>query len=60
MRQEDITLAAMAEALGKSADYRVLRRLVPRPPFVPGAGQTAKTGVLLDVETTGLDQRTDE
>jgi len=30
MLENDLTLAAMAEALAKSADYRVLRRLVPR------------------------------
>ena len=30
---EDINLAAMAETLGKSPDYRVLRRLVPRTEF---------------------------
>jgi DNA polymerase-3 subunit epsilon len=60
MRQEDNSFAALAEALSKSADYRVLRRLVPRPPFTPSVGQAVKTGVLLDVETTGLDQRTDE
>ena len=50
----------MAEALAKSADYRVLRRLVPRKTFAPSIGQSTKTGILLDVETTGLDQRKDE
>jgi hypothetical protein len=30
MLENDQTLAAMAEALGRSDDYRVLRRLVPR------------------------------
>nr|WP_244431005.1 3'-5' exonuclease [Bradyrhizobium liaoningense] len=50
----------MADALAKSADYRVLRRLIPRTAFVPAGGQTTKTGILLDVETTGLDQRNDE
>jgi DNA polymerase III subunit epsilon len=53
-------LAAMAEALAKSADYRVLRRLVPREIFTSSIGQNAKTGILLDVETTGLDQQKDE
>ncbi|MBR0755391.1 3'-5' exonuclease [Bradyrhizobium jicamae] len=60
MSETDMTLAGMAEALAKSADYRVLRRLVPRPPYTPSVDQTTKTGVLLDVETTGLDQRKDE
>jgi DNA polymerase-3 subunit epsilon len=50
----------MAEALAKSADYRVLRRLVPRTTFAPSIGQSTKTGILLDVETTGLDQQKDE
>src|SRR5215470_16577948 len=53
------TLAAMAEALARSADYRVLRRLVPRTSFTPSEEPT-KTAILLDVETTGLDQRKDE
>jgi DNA polymerase III subunit epsilon len=60
MLENDLTLAAMAEALARSADYRVLRRLLPRTTFAPSGGQTTKTGILLDVETTGLDQRNDE
>ena len=60
MPENDITLFAMAEALAKSADYRVLRRLVPRTTFAPSIGQSTKTGILLDVETTGLDQQKDE
>jgi DNA polymerase-3 subunit epsilon len=58
--ESDIVLATMAEALGKSADYRILRRLVPRKISVPSIDQITKTGVLLDVETTGLDQQKDE
>ncbi|MCP3468337.1 3'-5' exonuclease [Bradyrhizobium sp. CCGUVB23] len=53
-------LAAMAEALGRSEDYRVLRRLVARAPYTPMAGQEVKTGILLDTETTGLDHAKDE
>lgn len=60
MLENDLTLAAMAEALVKSADYRVLRRLVSRKTFAPSIGQSTKTGILLDVETTGLDQRKHE
>jgi DNA polymerase III subunit epsilon len=60
MLETNLTLAAMAEALGKSAEYRVLRRLVPRTTFTPSSGQSIKTGILLDVETTGLDQQKDE
>lgn len=52
-------LAAMADVLGRSPDYRVLRRLVPRTPFVPDPALATKTGVLIDTETTGLDHRAD-
>ena len=57
MLENDLTLAAMAEALAKSTDYRVLRRLVPRKTFTPSFDQSTKTGILLDVETTGLNQQ---
>ena len=51
-------LSKMADELEKSSDYRVLRRLVPRDIFmsVPNAEQT-KVGIILDVETTGLDPK---
>jgi DNA polymerase-3 subunit epsilon len=58
--QDNTSLAAMAEALSKSADYRVLRRLVPRTTSTPSVGELTKTGILLDIETTGLDPRKDE
>jgi DNA polymerase-3 subunit epsilon len=60
MPPDEFNLAAMAEALAKSPDYRVLRRLVPRTEFVPRDGRATKTGILLDVETTGLDTARDE
>ena len=60
MLENDLTLAAMAEALAKSEDYRILRRLIPRKAFTQSVGLITKTGILLDVETTGLDQRKDE
>lgn len=50
----------MAEMLSKSPDYRVLRRLVPRTEFASSDGQATKTGILLDVETTGLNTAQDE
>ena len=56
----DIDLAAMAEVLETSEDYRVLRRLKPRTTFTPDDGLPTKTGVLLDVETTGLNSGQDE
>ena len=60
MLEADLTLAAMAEALAKSTDYRILRRLVPRETAASSIGQGTKTGILLDLETTGLDQQKDE
>jgi DNA polymerase III subunit epsilon len=50
----------MAEALSRSTDYRVLRRLMPRTPSAPADGRDTKVGILLDTETTGLDHRKDE
>ncbi|WP_340672334.1 3'-5' exonuclease [Bradyrhizobium ottawaense] len=55
-----LDLAAMADALAQSTDYRVLRRLIPRSPYTPAAGQEVRTGILLDTETTGLDHAKDE
>ena len=60
MFQNASELAAMAEALGRSTDYRVLRRLVPRASCQPTIGQDWRTGILLDTETTGLDHANDE
>ena len=60
MVHDNTSLAAMAEALGRSTDYRVLRRLIPRTTFTPSVSETKKTGILLDTETTGLDPRKDE
>lgn len=60
MFQDTTELAAMAEALSRSPDFRVLRRLMPRPPYKPLVGQDVRTAILLDTETTGLDQARDE
>jgi DNA polymerase-3 subunit epsilon len=60
MFHDSSSLTAMAETLTNSGDYRVLRRLVPRTDFTPADGQAVKTGILLDVETTGLDTGRDE
>lgn len=60
MSLENINLAEMAETLARSPDYRVLRKLVPRDEFAPCAGQATRTGILLDVETTGLNTSQDE
>ena len=54
-------LSQMAQALKKFGEYRVLRRLVPRNIITPvPADQQIKVGVLFDVETIGLDAKTDE
>jgi DNA polymerase-3 subunit epsilon len=60
MFQDNTSLTAMVEALSRSTDYRVLRRLVPRTTFTPSVGESTKTAILLDTETTGLDPRKDE
>ncbi|MCS3763047.1 3'-5' exonuclease [Bradyrhizobium centrosematis] len=60
MFQDPTNLAAMAEALSRSADYRVLRRLVPRQPCPSPVGCETRTAILLDTETTGLDHARDE
>ncbi|MGY3511259.1 3'-5' exonuclease [Bradyrhizobium lupini] len=57
---DQVDLAAMAEALSRSPDYQVLRRLVARPTYIPTAEQEVRIGILLDTETTGLDHRKDE
>jgi DNA polymerase-3 subunit epsilon len=58
--EDDLSLAAMAQALVRSGDYKVLRRLKPRSAFCPSDGKISKTAVILDVETTGLDTNKDE
>jgi DNA polymerase-3 subunit epsilon len=50
----------MADTLSRSPDYRVLRRLVPRPPLAPAPERNLRTAILLDTETTGLDPSRDE
>jgi DNA polymerase-3 subunit epsilon len=60
MFQDATDLAAMADALSRSSDYRVLRRLVPRLPSLAPVGRDLRTAVLLDAETTGLDAGKDE
>ncbi|WP_063980517.1 3'-5' exonuclease [Bradyrhizobium sp.] len=60
MTSNEIDLTVVAEMLSMSPDYRVLRRLTPRTEFTPCDGQATKTGILLDVETTGLNTAQDE
>jgi DNA polymerase-3 subunit epsilon len=53
-------LDEMARRLTASGDYKVLRRLVPRPLSPPLGDSAENTGIVLDVETTGLDPSKDE
>ena len=55
-----LDLHAMAQLLVASGQYKVLRRLEPRPSLTPPAGVSVKTALFLDVETTGLDPMKDE
>ncbi|HMU63007.1 MAG TPA: 3'-5' exonuclease, partial [Gemmatimonadales bacterium] len=48
-------LASLAAQLDASPDYRVLRRFVPPGRYHEGDGSATATGVVVDVETTGLD-----
>jgi DNA polymerase III subunit epsilon len=60
MSSDETDLAAIAEKLAQSPDYRVLRRLSPRTEFASCEGAATKVGILLDVETTGLNTAQDE
>lgn len=53
-------LEAMAAVLEASGRYRVLRKLDPHAPAAAAAGPTIRTGLFVDVETTGLDPARDE
>ena len=56
----DEQLEALASRLEESGDYRVLRRPTERDLFCADDGSQKRIGVLLDVETTGLDPTRDE
>lgn len=60
MSFETHNLAEMAELLARSPDYRVLRKLIPRDEFAACEGRDTRKGILLDVETTGLNTSLDE
>lgn len=54
-----LSLADAAELLSASPDFRVLRRFVPRTRYTETLpGTVLKTGLFVDVETTGLDTET--
>lgn len=52
-------LEAMAAQLDASGDYRVTRRFVRRPSYASPTPPGARRGLVVDVETTGLDTSTD-
>jgi DNA polymerase-3 subunit epsilon len=52
-------LEGFARQLEESGDYRVLRRLVPPRRYAQSDSLPHRTAIALDVETTGLDPRTD-
>ena len=56
----DRTLDALANRLEASEDYRVLRRLRPSVLRHRPKGRGLRTGLFMDLETTGLDPRQDE
>jgi DNA polymerase-3 subunit epsilon len=53
-------LESMAQTLEATGDYRILRRLKPRPRITPPPGTPVRLGLMVDVETTGLDPQRDE
>ncbi|MBL0889842.1 MAG: 3'-5' exonuclease [Gemmatimonadaceae bacterium] len=53
------TLEAMAAQLEASEDYRVLRRFVPRPAYEQPSPAKVHRGLIVDVESTGLDTAND-
>lgn len=53
-------LETLARELEATGDYRIIRRLKPRPRTLPPPGTPVRLGLVVDVETTGLDPRRDE
>lgn len=58
--QDDPALEKLAATLEASGDYKILRRLVPRPASTEPAPSADRIGIILDLETTGLDCAKDE
>lgn len=53
-------LETLAQTLEATGDYRIIRRLKPHPRTIPPPGTQVRLGLMVDVETTGLDPRRDE
>ncbi len=58
--QDGADLEALAARLEAAGNYRVLRKLAPRPTVEPPAGVPMRQGLFVDTETTGLDPARDE
>jgi DNA polymerase III subunit epsilon len=50
----------LARRLEATGNYKILRRLNPRRPTTTSAGAGGKIGIIVDLETTGLDATKDE
>jgi DNA polymerase III subunit epsilon len=61
-RQDDVVLdnESMARHLEATGDYRILRKLRPRPIAEPPRAEFPRCGIILDTETTGLNYRSDQ
>ena len=53
-------LETLAQTLEATGDYRVIRRRKPRPRTVPPTGTPLRLGLVVDVETMGLDPQRDD
>lgn len=53
-------LETLAQTLEATGDYRIIRRLRPRSNTAPPSGLPVRLGLMVDVETTGLDYRRDQ
>jgi DNA polymerase-3 subunit epsilon len=60
MQHDNALFEDLARRLEATGDYRIVRRLVPRQPTPAPPGCDSKTGIILDLETTGLDVARDE
>jgi DNA polymerase III subunit epsilon len=50
----------LARRLEATGNYKILRRLRPQQPIATSAGCGGKVGIIVDLETTGLDANKDE
>jgi DNA polymerase-3 subunit epsilon len=60
MQNATETTEDLARRLEATGDYKILRRLIPRLRTVVPSACESKTGIIIDLETTGLDTERDE